>query len=361
MKRTPYWSYALVLLWLCSMSVQAQPASSSAPLIEARVILDTGWEFALVDVREPIRYQLQIEQSAQVHIVPESIAATALRRALAQETTVPPELFDITEAGKHTNTLPGGRIRQHIDYIVRISKPGTYRLPALQIAYSLEDSRRTTRQAQSTPAQGYVVTVDAHLPVDTALLPGDILGPRQLAAPVWPGLRHLALGLVAAGILLFPIGIVLKTPRPRRTAKAKPLSPRQIRQRYETDLQPLQERMPTTAGPLTADTRTWLRACAALLRRLLGEWAADDSSRFVGAAGVSAAMILAHLPGRTTDHEMLLDPALQLLHELDILTTAPAPTLTSEDYQRVMGVIRTTILTLTNHEAPRVFRTPTGV
>ena len=342
-------------------SARLQPPSSS-PTIAAHVTLDTGWEFSLVDVREPIRYQLQIERSAQVHIVPESIAATALRRALAQETAVPPELFDITEASTHTEALPGDRIRQHVHYILRISKPGTYRIPALQIAYSLDDSRRTTRQVQSLPAPGYLVTVDAHLPLDTSLLPGDILGPLRLAEPVWRWFRPLALGLAAAGVCLCLIGIVLTTPRPQRAAKMKPLSLQQIRQRYQTALRPLQERMPTTTGPLTAETRAWLRDCAALIRRLLGEWATGDPSLFEGGAGISATMIMAHLHAITTKHDALLEPFLRLLHELDTLATAPAPTLAPEDYQRFAEEVYATMLALTNHEATRrVLRTPTRV
>jgi hypothetical protein len=335
-------------------------ASPSPSAIEARVTLDTGWSFPLVEVREPVTYRLQIEHSPQVHILPESIAPTALRRALARGTALPSELFDITQASRHTEALPSARLRERVTYTIRVSKPGTYRIPALQIAYSVSSSRRKTQQLQSQPSQGYLLTVDAHLPAGITALPGDVLAPVHLLQRPWPWLQHLALGTLAGGMLAFITAFLLKTPRPRHPAKPKPLSPRQMRQQYQEALQRLHDQMPDTHGPLSPAARVWLRDCATLVRRLLGDWAAGEPTLFTGGAGVSTAMITAHLQETTPEHTTFLTPTLQLLQELDVLATIPDLTLAPEDYQRFSEAVQHTIISLTNHEASRVLRTSHG-
>jgi hypothetical protein len=361
------------------------PVPLATPTIAARVSLDTGWDFSLVDVRRPVTYRLQIEHSPQVHVLPESIAPTALRRALARETALPPELFDITEAGTQTeqlSTYPNRRsatesprgngditsvqvlnkpIRKRVEYTLRISKPGTYRIPALQVAYSLENSRRTVHQLQSMPQQGHLLTVDAHLPADTHALPGNLLTPHRLLQLPWPWLRHLALGLLAGGVLTLGVGLLLRVPRRQRPTRKKPLSPRQMRQQYQTTFQHLQDHMPVTSGPLSREARAWLRDCATLVRRVLGERTTGEPARFEGGAGVSAAMIRTHLQEITTELDTLLEPTLHLLQELDMLATAPAPTLTPEDYHRCSQTMQHIITSLINHEVSRVLRASTGL
>lgn len=326
------------------------------PAIEAGVTLDTGWNFPLIDVRQPVTYRLQIEHHAQIQVLPESIAPSALRRALARETGLPPELFDITEAGKRTEPRPNGRIHTRVAYILRVSKPGTYRIPALQLRYSRQSSRRKVHQFQSLPRQGYLLTVDAHLPADTRFLPGDILVSQRFQRRLWPWLGHLGLAMLVTGGLLMVGSFIRRAPRRQRPVKSKRLSPRQMRQEYQCAFQSVQDRMPTTAGPISAETRTWLRHCAALLRRLLGEWSVGDATVFEGGPGVSRAMITAHLQRDTGEQDDVLDTALHLLQEFDVLATAPAPSLAPEDYQRLSEAMQQTIVLLTNNEASRVLR-----
>jgi hypothetical protein len=335
-------------------------APSPSPVIEARTTLDTGWDLPLVDIRQPVTYRLQIEHSPQTLILPESIDASALRRALARETTLPLELFDITEASKQTEPLSEARTRTRVDYLLRVSKPGTYRIPALQIAYSEQDSRRVVQQIQSSPQQGYLLTVDAHLPVDTRALPGDILVSPRLRQPLWSWLRHLAFGMLAAGLLLLVLGLGFRTPR-RRAVKPKPLSRRQIRQHYQGVLQQLQERNPIPSEPLSSEARSWLRDCATLLRRLLGEWAVGEPTLFEGGAGASKSMITAYLGSDMWEQTEFLEPALQLLQELDLLATAPASLLSPDDVQRLTEALQQIVLLLTNQEASRVFRVSSGL
>jgi hypothetical protein len=348
-------------IWIDARGSPAEAAPSPPP-IEARVTLDTGWDFPLVEVREPIIYHLRIEYSPQVHILPESVVPTALRRALTRVTTLPPELFEITENRKQTERLPGERIREHVEYMLRVSKPGTYRIPALQITYSLQNSRRTAQQFQSLPQQGYLLTVEAHLPIDAPTLPGDILiAPRWLRRP-GPWLRPLAFGLLASGGLACVASFLfLKTPRQRHTPRKKPLSPRRLRQQYQIALQHLQDTIPAARGIDSSATRAWVHNCAVLLRRLLGEWAAAEPTLFEAGPGVSAAMILAHLQDAKSGQETFLAPTLELLQELDELATTPEPTLTLEEYHRFSESMQQTILLLTNNEASRVLRTPPGL
>ena len=126
-------------------------------------------------MREPVTYRLHIERDAQVLVAPESVTPEALRRALVRATMLLPELFDIADTTQKTEALPNERLRDTITFTLRFSKPGAYSIPALPITYSLEKSRRTTHTLQSTPAQGHVLTVDAHLPIGAGALPGDIL------------------------------------------------------------------------------------------------------------------------------------------------------------------------------------------
>jgi hypothetical protein len=334
---------------------RVEPATPP-PAIEARVILDTGWPFPLVNVREPVTYRLQIEYDPQVSLLPESIAPTALRRALVRTTALPPELLEIVEADKRTVQVAGERIQETVVFTLRFSKPGVYSVPALQVTYSLDKSRRTSQVLQSVPQQGYVLTVDAHMPAGAGALPGDILAPPRLLRRPWLWLRFLTIGLMTSGALILGVGLFLKMPRPQRTRRKKRPSPRQLRGQYQTELQQLRHRLPTTSGPLSLEARTWLRDCATLVRCLLGDWWSGDRTRFAGGAGVSAAMITAHLQMSTTEQETVLQPSLQLLQELDELAAALAPTLTPEDYQRISEAVQATILQLTHYEASRVFR-----
>jgi hypothetical protein len=317
------------------------------------VTLDAGWNFPLVNVREPVTYRLQIEYGPEVQVLPESIAPAALRRVLVRATALLPELFDVAEAGKKTQPLPGERTLETVDYTLRFSKPGVYHIPSLPIAYSVEKSQHTL---QSTPQQGHVLTVDAHLPAGAGALPGDILTPPRLLRRPWFWLRYVALALLASGGVSLVVGLWPRVPRRPAIPHKKRLSPRQLRRKYEAELAPLRARMPVTTGVLAAAERAWLHACAALVRRLLGDWSSAEPACFAGGAGVSASMITAHLHVSTPGQQAFLEPALQLLQELDGLAAAPAPVLTAAAYQHFSEAVAQTILRLTSHEASRVFR-----
>jgi hypothetical protein len=328
---------------------------AAAPSITARARLDTGWNFPLVDIREPVFYHLQIDYSQQIRILPESIASSALRRHLVQATGLPSELIDIAEAKRQTEPQPEGRRRERIVYTIRISKPGTYWLPSLPVTYSLDQSRRTTRTVESLPVEGHLLTLNTHLPSRTEALPGDLLSPPRLAQdPPW--LRPLALGALGSGLFLFVIGLLLQPLRQPRSAAAKTRSPRQIRHLYQLEWQRLHDAMPSDT-PLTApEARDWLRDGAAVVRHLLGEQLCGNSMIFTGGAGISADMILAQLPNPAAEQTALIEPSLHLLQELDSRAAAPVADLSLADQQQLCESLQHIILSLTEQEAARVLR-----
>jgi hypothetical protein len=362
MRRAQCWTgYILLGVWGL-LGAEAAPrqnlsaAETPPPAIEARIVLDTGWQFPLISVREPVIYRLQIDHHPQVQLLPASFTPEALRRALVRSTSLPPELFQITEAAKHTEQLAGERLRETVDLTLRFSKPGIYSIPALSVSYSSEKSRQPPQTFQSLPPQGFVLTVDAHMPAGTGALPGNILTPPRLVQQPWSWLRYLAVGMLASGVLACAAGVFQRTPRSQRPPRRKLLSPRQLRTKYQAEWQHLRHRSPTTPGPLSANARTWFRDCAALVRHLLGDWSSGDPMSFAGGAGNSPAMITAYLQVTTPEQEAVLQPCLDLLHELDVLATAPAPILTADDYRHFSEAVEHTILQLTQHEAARVFR-----
>ncbi len=329
---------------------------TTPPMITARVKLDTGWDFPLVNVREPVTYHLQLEYGQQIRVLPESTALPALRRALTQSTGLPSELIDIKEVKRETAQRAEGRQRDQIAYILRVSKPGTYWIPSLPITYSLDQSRRQTRQLESLPQEGYLLTVNAHLPPRTDVLPGDILPAPRRSQPHESWLRPLALGTLGSGLFIFAAGLLLRPWRRPPSASSKARSPRQIRRTYQTEWQRLHDAIPLDTTRLSDDVRGWLRDYAAVLRRLLGERLCGDRTTFAGGAGISADMIIAHLPNVTPDQTRLLEPALQLLEELDARASAPTVDLSLADQQRLSTAAQQIILSLTDPEATRVFR-----
>jgi hypothetical protein len=346
-------------LTLTAAPRQSLPASDSTAVpITAHVFLDPGWQFPLVNVREPVTYRLHIERDAQVLVAPESVTPEALRRALVRATTLLPELFDIVDTTQRTEVLPNERVRDTTIFTLRFSKPGAYSIPALPITYSLEKSRRTTHTLQSSPVQGYMLTIDAHLPVGTGALPGDILLPVPLAPYAWSWLRYIAFGLLTGGMLTLVGGLLVRMPRHGQAHRQQRLSGRQLRQKYQTELDHIRQQAPALAGPLSAEARAWLRHSAALVRCLLGEWAYGEPGRFAGGAGVSTATALTHLPLVTPGQEAPFHPALYLIEELDVLAAAPGAMLTVDDYQRFGDAIQHIILQLTSFEASRVLRLP---
>lgn len=345
-----------MLLWLLSAAFVVMPTpsaqpSASPPSIEAHVTLDTGWAFPLVNVRDPVTYRLRIKRDAQVQILPESIASSALRRALARATALPAELFDIVDTEKHIDHLADARLQETVAYTLRFSKPGTYTIPTLPIAYHLPQPQGAPRRLQSLPQQGYLLTVKAHLAAGMHALPGNILEPPRWLwrSPSW--LHPLAIGLLASGALALVVGLLFTIPRQRQVRKQKRLSPQQLHRKYQVELQQLRDHVPTPTDVFSLEERTWLRQCAALLRRLLGEWSYGDPMRFAGGAGVSAAMIKAHMQLPMTVQDVLLEPSLPLLQELDVITAATSYTLTSEDYKRFVETVEQTILRLTSRDA----------
>jgi hypothetical protein len=306
-----------------------------------------------------VTYRLYIERDAQVLVSPESMTPEALRRLLVRSTTLLPELFDIVQTSQKTEALSPERWQDTVEFTLRFSRPGAYSIPALPIAYSLEKSPRTSHTLQSTPAQGFVLTVDAHLPIGAGALPGDILAPSPLARYTWPWLRYVAFALLTGGMLALVSSLLLRVPQSRPPRRQKRLSKRQLRHKYQTELQQLRQQTPTTGGALSPEIRTWLRDSAALVRRLLGELTAGDATLFTGGAGASAAMVLAHLQLAAPGQETLFQPALRLIEELDVLATAPAAALTVEDTQRFGDALQAIILQLTHSEGSRVFRITT--
>jgi hypothetical protein len=306
-----------------------------------------------------VTYRLHIERDAQVLVFPESVTPEALRRLLARSTTLLPELFDIVQTGQKTEALSHERWRDTVEFTLRFSKPGAYSIPALPIAYSLEKSPRTSHTLQSAPAQGFVLTVDAHLPIGVGALPGDILAPSPLPRSTWPWLRYVAFALLAGGGLALVSSLLLRAPPGRQARRHTRLSKRQLRQKYQAELRQLRQQIPTTGGALSPATRKWLHDSAALVRRLLGESTTGDAALFTGGAGASAAMVLANLQPAAPGQETLLQPALRLIEALDVLATAPTAVLTVEDYQRFNDTLQSIILQLTHSEGSRVLRLPT--
>lgn len=327
--------------------------------IDAYVTLDTGWEFPLVHLREPVRYHLRIIRHADVMVRPESIAPEALQRALVRATALPSAVFDITATQRQTTPLDDQRVQDKITYTLRLSTPGRYQIPALNIAYVTAQEPSGQHHLQSQPPQGYWLTIPSYLPAASPSLPGDLITPaiwQRRLQPwrlAWP--HYAAYGLWASGAGMLVAGLLGLKPR-RRTAVATPLSAPQLRRKYLAECKDLQERTPATSGPLSSTERTWLRDCATLLRQLLGECSTGDATCFTGAAGASAEMITAHLQMESADTKALLAKPLHLLDDLGLTATAMAPALTADDYARMCDHLEQTIRHLTDQEAFRVLR-----
>ena len=342
-----------------SFPLDDRELETSHPIvIDAHVTLDTGWEFPLVHLREPVRYHLRIIRHADVRIRPESIAPEALQRALVRATALPTAVFSIAATQRQTTPLDDQRVQDTITYTLRMSTPGHYRIPALEIAYEMSPELSGQQLIQSWPQQGYWLTIPSYRPAASPSLPGDIIAPaiwqRRLQPwrMNWP--QYAAYGLWACGAGMLVAGLFLRRPR-RRIAVATPLSESQLRCKYLAELKLLQERIPTS-GPLSSTERTWLRDCATLLRQFLGECSTDDAMCFTGAAGASAETITAHLQMQSSDTEALLAEPLRLLDELSLTATAMAPALTADDYARMCDQLEQTIWHLTDQEASRVLR-----
>jgi hypothetical protein len=361
------WLAVASLTWLAlwggtvaAATRQSPPASDSATLaITAYTALDTGWQFPLVNVRQPVIYRLSIEYEAQVLVAPAGITPEALRRSLVRTTALLPELFDIVETARHTETLPHERLRDTVEFTLRFSKPGIYTIPSLPVTYHLESAQRTAYTLSSAPVQGHLLTVDTHLPAGTGALPGDILAPPPLLPYSWHWLHYGAYGLLTGGGITLAMCLLLRVPQLRWTRQRKRLSNRQLRHKYQTELHHIQQQIPTLAGTLSPEARTWLRDNAALIRRLLGEWATGDPLAFAGGVGMSAAMLMAHLQPLTAEQETLLQTDLQLIEASAVLATAPNAELTVEDYQRCSDAAQHIITQLTGSEVSRVLRLPT--
>jgi len=329
-------------------------------VIDAHVTLDTGWEFPLVHLREPVRYHLRIIRHADVMIRPESIAPEALQRALVRATALPSAVFDITATPRQTTPLDEQRVQDKITYTLRLSTPGRYQIPALNIAYVTSQDPSGQHHLQSQPQQGYWLTIPSYLPAASPSLPGDIITPaiwqRRLQPwrMAWP--QYAAYGLWASGAGMLVAGLLLLKPRRRCTTVDTPLSASQLRRKYLSEFKYLQERTPVTSGPLSSTERAWLRDCATLLRQLLGECSTGDATCLTGAAGASAEMITAHLQMESADMEALLAESLHLLDDFGLTATAMAPALTANDYVRMCDHLEQTIRHLTDQEASRVLR-----
>ena len=344
-----------------SLPLNDQALEPAPPVaIAAHITLDTGWQFPLVHLREPVRYHLRIIRHADVMIRPESIAPEALQRALVRATALPSAVFDITATQRQTTPLDDQRVQDTITYTLRLSTPGRYQIPALNIAYVTSQEPSGQHHLQSQPQQGYWLTIPSYLPAASPALPGDILTPaiwqRRLQPwrMAWP--QYIAYGLWASGAGMLVAGLLLLKPRRRRTAVATPLSALQLRRKYLAECKYLQKRTPATNSLLSSTERTWLRDCATLLRQLLGECSTGDATCFTGAAGVSAEMITAYLQMESADTEALLTEPLHLLDDLSLTATAKAPALTADDYARICEHLERTIRHLTDQEASRVLR-----
>jgi hypothetical protein len=344
-----------------SLSLDGQALEPSPPVaIDAHVTLDTGWEFPLVHLREPVRYHLRIIRHADIMIRPESIAPEALQRALVRATALPSAVFDITATQRQTTPLDDQRVQDEITYTLRLSTPGRYQIPALNIAYATSREPSGPHHLQSQPQQGYWLTIPSYLPAASPSLPGDILTPaiwqRRLQPwrMAWP--QYIAYGLWASGAGMLVAGLLLLKPRHRRTAVATPLSAPPLRCKYLAEFKYLQACTPATSGPLSSTERTWLRDCATLLRQLLGECLTGDATCFTGAAGASAEMITAYLQMASADTEALLAEPLHHLDKLSLTATAMAPVLTADDYARMGDHLEQTIRHLTDQEVSRVLR-----
>ncbi len=344
-------------MWI-TMVASGTPSASAPtappPLIEAHVSLTTGWSLPLVNIREPITYRVEIEHDAKVKVLPDSIAPAALRRAVIRATNLPTELFDIAEAGSRTTTLANTRIREMRAYTLRLTKPGTYTLPTLRVSYIPPGTNPKPHTLTSTPARGHLLTVASHLPANLHTMPGDILAPPRVVRHLWAGTQSLVWGLLLSGICVLAVGLYSLKPRRRRERRQKPLSRRRLRRKYELALAQLRTHIPEAIGSLAPDERAWLRQCATLFRRLLGEWSCSDATHFEGAAGISAAMITEHLALEPHEEAQLLAPSLTQLQELDNIAAAPTYTLTSSDYARWCIAFEHLIRMLTTNEGRRL-------
>jgi hypothetical protein len=350
-------------MWLTLTASDTSNTSASTPpppLIEARVSVTTDWSLPLVNVREPITYRVEIEHDPKVKILPDSIAPAALRRAVIRETNLPTELFDIVETDSRTTTLANRRIQAMQTYTLRFSKPGTYRLPTLRVSYIPPGTNPKSHGLTSTPEHGHLLTVASHLPANLHTMPGDILAPPRVVRHLWAGTQALVWGLLLSGVCLLAVGLYTLKPRQHHERRQKPLSARRLRHKYELALAQLRAGIPEATGSLAHDERAWLRQCAALFRRLLGEWWCGDATHFEGAAGISAAMITEHLALDTPAQTELLAPSLTHLQELDNIAAAPTYALTSSDYAKWCSAFEHMLRALTTHEGRRrVLRQPT--
>ena len=325
--------------------------AAKAPL-NAYIELDTDWLLPLAEMRQTVHYRLHIERDEDIKVQPISIAPEALRRALKRSLALPAVLFDVSETGRDSHPLPDHRHHDTVHYALKFSKPGHYHIPALKISYVASQS--TVQQFQSQPQQGFKLTIPTYLPPQGQPLPGNLLAPPFPPLRPWWWYTQLPLALFSCGILCLTMGLWCWHAKKPRLQLDTPLNLAALRQRYSAELQQLQHLAPVAPGPISDVERSWLRQAARLLRRLLGDWSCGDATALTGAAGISTAAILGHLPPLNDGEQQLLSAPLKCLDYLDLTANAPASIMSLEDYADILGTIEQTISRLTAPEATRV-------
>ncbi|HWP49823.1 MAG TPA: hypothetical protein VNM22_21890 [Candidatus Limnocylindrales bacterium] len=280
---------------------------------------------------EPIHYTLRIERDQDVELLPKTFTKEAVYAWISENTRLPDELIQVDQIEKKTQNLQDGRILEEVAIIFRLSKTGTYILPAypVQVAYKeLNDQKRIKvfRASMYT-----AITIPTHLPQRLTRIPGQLISLTPYNIPSW-----IVPTGATVGILLFIVGMIGTWSLSRRSLDLAKLEQesysldrllKTLTTKYQGRLKEAQRMLESLTFQGSMDQeREWLHFLIILLKHLLGERYYQDETHFLGGLGTSSESIkqyMKRVPPRQASG-MVLDPdkdpvaeALSLLHSLE--------------------------------------------
>lgn len=324
------------LRWLrlrMPVEVQAQPAGIST-----------------FGIWEPIRYTMWIERDQDVELLPKTFTKEAVYAWISENTRLPHELIQVDDIEKKTQNLENGRILDEVAIIFRLSKTGTYILPAypVQVAYKeLNDQKRIKvfRGSMYT-----AVTIPTHLPKRLTKIPGQLISLTEYKLPSW----IIPTG-TTLGILLVIVGLIGTWNLSRRSQDLAKLEQesysldqllKTLTTKYEGRLKEARRTLEslTFQGRMDQE-KEWLHVLIVLLKQLLGERYYQDEAHFLGGLGTSSDSIKKYMklvPPRQASGS-ILDPdkdpiaeALSLLNALEKQVLKQSLSLSNHEAQNLL-------------------------
>jgi hypothetical protein len=299
---------------------------------------------------EPIRYTLWIERDQDVELLPKTFTKEAVYAWISENTRLPDELIQVDDIEKKTQNLENGRILDEVAIIFRLSKTGTYILPAypVQVAYKeLNDQKRIKvfRGSMYT-----AVTIPTHLPKRLTKIPGQLISLTEYKLPSW----IIPTG-TTLGILLVIVGLIGTWSLSRRSLDLAKLEQesysldqllKTLTTKYEGRLKEARRMLEslTFQGRMDQE-KEWLHVLIVLLKQLLGERYYQDEVHFLGGLGTSSDSIKKYMklvPPRQASGS-ILDPhkdpiaeALSLLNALEKQVLKQSLSLSNHEAQNLL-------------------------